>query len=68
MSSKPKATGGFNPAPATFTIDELERLGAFFQKLIAESKLRWAIVAAGIAAILEIVHLCWLAARFLLKF
>ena len=69
MSGKSKDHGGFNPAPNTaYTLEELARIQDFFTRLIKESNLRWAVVAAGIAAILEIIHLVWLASRYFLKF
>jgi hypothetical protein len=70
MSSKPKGNGGFNPAPPTksYSLEELEEIGSFFKRLIDESNLRWAVVAAGIAAIAEILHICWLAIRYLFHF
>jgi hypothetical protein len=69
MSGKPKDQGGFNPAKNTaYTLEELGHIRDFFTELIKQSNLRWAVVAAGIASILEIIHLFWLAVRFVLKF
>jgi len=71
LSGKGKNSGGFNPVPpepTRLTIDELQKLGVFFKQLIDSSNLRWAVVAAGIAAILEIFHIGWLAARYIFRF
>jgi len=43
-------------------------LGTHLKKLLEESGLRFWIVAAGAGAILEGLHILWLAARFWFKF
>lgn len=69
-----KNNRGYTPAdpppqpPARLTIEELQTLGAFFKKLLDDSKLTWAIYAAGFAAVLEILHIIWLGFRFAFRF
>jgi hypothetical protein len=69
MSPRAKGTGGYVPAPsrepASFTIAEMKELGDYFKKLFDDSPIRWAVYAAGAAALLDIVHLAWLAGRFI---
>jgi len=56
------------PPPARLTIEEMQTLGTFFKRLVEDSKLTWAIYAAGIAAVMEILHIVWLGFRFAFKF
>jgi hypothetical protein len=42
----------------------MKELGDYFKKLFNDSLIRWAIYAAGVAAVLDIIHLGWLAGRF----
>jgi hypothetical protein len=58
--------GGFNPTTRLST-REFQELGDFFKKLLQESHLAKWIVLAGLGAAIEILHILWLAARFLLK-
>lgn len=50
------------------TVEEFQQLGHFFKELIDSSALMWWIIAAGVGAVIEALHVLWLAARFLLKF
>jgi len=43
-------------------------LGSHLKKLLEESGLRYWIIAAGVGAILEGLHILWLAARFCFRF
>jgi hypothetical protein len=62
-----KIKKGYRPAkPPRLTPAEFQDLGHLFQKLSDSKPLRAWIVAAGIGAILEGVHVVWLAGRFLL--
>ncbi|MFZ0314206.1 MAG: hypothetical protein WAL85_15980 [Candidatus Korobacteraceae bacterium] len=65
MSAK---KGGFNPA-GMVSLDDVERMGNFFKNLLKDSPgIRLSIYAAGVAAVLEILHIIWLAFRFLMGF
>jgi hypothetical protein len=50
------------------TIDDVQQLARLFKDLIDGSPLKWCIIAAGIAAVCDMLHLAWLAARFIVKF
>jgi hypothetical protein len=50
------------------TIDDFQQLGLFFDKLINSPSIRWSIIAAGAGAVVETLHIFWLAARYLFKF
>jgi hypothetical protein len=41
--------------------EEMQAIGTFFKKVLEDSKLSWAIYAAGIAAVLDILHVIGLA-------
>jgi hypothetical protein len=65
--SKPKHSG-FNPTPM-MSIDDVERIGTFFKRLLADSPaIKWSIIAAGIAGVLESIHILWLALRYIKGF
>jgi hypothetical protein len=72
MPTKKRGTGGFSPAnPAAdnnLSISDLERILGIFQRLTNNPLIKWSIYAAGIAALLDIVHLAWLAARYVFRF
>lgn len=71
LSDRKHVGGGYLPAPlkpAQLTIPEIQSLGSFFKELIDSSDLKKWVVVAGVGAGLEILHILWLAARFLLKF
>lgn len=63
MSPRPKGTGGYVPAPArepaSFTIAEMKELGDYFKGLFDDSPIRWAIYAAGVAAVLDPISDGW---------
>lgn len=69
MSASPR-NNGYTPAPkpTRMTIDDVQQLAALFKGLIDGSPLKWCIIAAGISAVCDMVHLTWLAARFIFKF
>jgi len=60
--------GTYTPAPTRMTIDDVQQLARLFKDLIDGSPLKWCIIAAGIAAVCDMLHLAWLAARFIVKF
>jgi hypothetical protein len=74
----PKGSGGnYTPTrrPATFTIEEMQAIADLntkqandFFALFERSSIKWVIYAAGTAAVLDIMHTLFLAARFLLRF
>ncbi|HTR23409.1 MAG TPA: hypothetical protein VMI10_05450 [Terriglobales bacterium] len=57
--------------PASMTVSEVQELGTFFKGLIEQSSLaKWVIMAGAAAmasAIMEFVHLGWLAAKYFLQ-
>ena len=60
--------GGFSPAgkPGKLTVDEFRAISGIIKDLLAsEPGIKYSIYAAGIAGILEAVHLLWLFARFI---
>lgn len=68
-SNKGKGSGGFDPAPARLTPEEFQSLGLFFKGLLNENPLiKASIIAAGVAGVLESLHIAWLAARYIWKF
>jgi hypothetical protein len=50
------------------TIDDVQQMAKLFKDLIDDSPLKWCIIAAGFAAVCDMGHLAWLAARFFAKF
>jgi hypothetical protein len=66
-----RAGSGYTPAPETptrFTIGEFAQLGDLFKKLINDSGLKVWIVLAGLGALAEILHIAWLAVRYIFHF
>ncbi len=47
------------------TAAEFQDLGNFFQKLNDSKTLKWWAIAAGIGAVLDGLHVLWLAFRYL---
>jgi hypothetical protein len=81
MSSSELGGGGFNPPPPPpkpsprLTMDQWQETVRFFKDVFEDSKLAWWVkaaglggIVAGIAGILEVLHLGWLAVRYLGKF
>jgi hypothetical protein len=64
MSGSKKA-GGFEPTgppdPARLTVDEIQRVGDLFLQWFERTGLKWWIVAAGVGAVIEAIHVFWLA-------
>ena len=58
----------YTPAPTRMTIYDVQQLARLFKDLLDDSPLKWCIFAAGIAAVCDMCHLLWLAARFVFKF
>lgn len=77
MSAKPRS-GGFTPTiseDAVFTIsqfkDVLSIYDSIYQRLTKSPEVKlakWSIYAAGVAAVIEILHIAWLATRYIWKF
>jgi hypothetical protein len=53
--------------PARMTVSEFEQFAEVIKKLVNDSGLKWWIIAAGIGAIAETLHILWLAASYLAK-
>lgn len=54
---------------AKLTVDEIDKFAQVIKKLVDSSPLiKWAIIAAGVGAIIDSVHILWLAARYVLRF
>jgi len=56
---------GFSPpaleTETRFTFGDIQKFGNLFKQLLSESpEVKWAIIAAGIAGVLETVHILWL--------
>jgi hypothetical protein len=67
MSAKKKGKGFEAPGDtARLTAAEFQELGFFFKRLLENKYLAPWVIAAGIGAILEGLHVLWLAARYLL--
>jgi hypothetical protein len=73
--SASKRRSGFEsagPPPAEsegrLTPAQFQELGFFFKKLLDDSPLKKWIVLAGIGAGVELLHIAWLAIRFLAGF
>ena len=59
--------GGFGPA--RMTTKEFLDIASFFKDYLAENPLiRWSIIAAGAGAVIEALHLGWLAIRYIFRF
>jgi hypothetical protein len=71
MSAK-KPSAAFSPAvERAYTLSELQETIRVFEAVKKFTESPWiarAVYAAGIGAIFEIVHLAWLAVRYLWKF
>jgi hypothetical protein len=76
MSPK-TSDGGYSSTrrPATFTIDEMKAISELntkqandFYALFERSSIKWVIYAAGLAAVLDILHTVFLALRFVFRF
>jgi hypothetical protein len=70
MSGNKKEVGYTVPTPETprLTPGEYQDMALFFKDFIEKTRLAKWIIAAGIGALLEGVHIVWLALRFFLKF
>jgi hypothetical protein len=71
MSGNPPANSGRGytiARPRKYELDELQQINELF-KLLGDAKLvKWSILAAGVAAVCDIIHLGFLALKFILKF
>lgn len=58
----PKRGGGFQPSegPPRFTLDEYQAIGDHFKNWFESTHLKWWIIAAGVGAIIEGIHVIWL--------
>jgi hypothetical protein len=71
MSGRKAGAGGFAPtgqAGGQLSISDLERILTLFERLTNNPTIKWSIYAAGVGAVLETLHIIWLAARYLVKF
>ena len=79
MSGKKKAGTGYTSPeplppsePARYTASEIQDLGYFFKKFLEDTPLKKWIILSGLGAIvgalLELIHVVWLAVRYLAKF
>jgi hypothetical protein len=48
------------------TIGDVKEMGSFFKQLIDDSSLKKWVVVAGVGAIVEMIHVLWLAGTWLL--
>jgi hypothetical protein len=72
MSNEDPAGSGARRNRPTYTPaltpDDFERWAKIIKQLVSDSGLKWWIIAAGVGAVVETLHIVWLAARYLLKF
>lgn len=70
MSASSPKGGGFGPARLTAQhFQAFQALAFFFKEYLAENPLiKWSIVAAGGGAVIEALHVAWLAIRFIFRF
>ena len=70
MSSE-GANRGYAAAPlkeSKVTISEVVAFGNFFKQILDSTSLKWWIIAAGFGAIIEALHVFWLAGVWLYWF
>lgn len=53
--------------PTRLTTADLQKIGTLLKRW-ADSPLRWWIIVAGLGAVVELLHIGWLALRYVLKF
>ena len=69
MSANKKDSGGFNPVDAPLlTLRQMQETVEFFKKTFEDSPLAKWIVLAGLGALIEMLHVGWLAVRYIWKF
>jgi hypothetical protein len=71
MSNPSKEADGYTPSrprPSRFTFQEVEQFANLFAKMIEGSRLKWWIIAAGLGALAELLHILWLALRYVFRF
>ena len=67
MSPRKKSPSQYEPAePSQFTIAELQDLQNLFQRIGGSRAVKWLAAAAAVAAVLQGLHVLWLAGRYLL--
>jgi hypothetical protein len=67
-TTSPKKRTQSSYTPARMTVGEFEQFADVIKKLVNDSGLKWWIIAAGIGAIAETLHILWLAIRYLKGF
>jgi hypothetical protein len=69
MSPSKKEGLGYSPATEPrLTPGEYQDMAMFFKQFLEGSPLRKWIILAGVGAGIEVLHIIWLAIRYLLKF
>jgi len=73
VSDSPKNTVGPRKrrtpySPTSLSIDDFQKISEIFKAWIDSSNLKWWIIAAGVGAVLEALHIIWLAARYIIRF
>lgn len=66
MSPRRKG-GGYNPG-AGLSLADLQAYWDFFKRVNENPIIVPAVIAAGVSGVLEILHMAWLAARYIWKF
>jgi len=54
--------------PTKLTLEEIDKFAGIIKRLLDDSGLKWAIIGAGVGGFAEVLHLIWLAARYVFKF
>ena len=63
----PSRGGSFHPTK--IDIDEWKRISLFFRDFLADEPfIKYSIIAAGVAGVLESLHIVWLALRYVFRF
>jgi hypothetical protein len=56
------------PYSPGYSLDDFQKMSEIFKSWVDDTKLKWWIIAAGVGAILESLHIVWLAARYVFRF
>jgi hypothetical protein len=69
MSNDKGKHAGFSPASNdSISMASVEKLVDIFLKISDNTTIKWSIYAAGIASVLEIMRIGWLALRYIFRF
>lgn len=67
MSPNGARGGGFNPP--RMTPQQFQELATFFKDYLADNPVvKWSIIAAGVGAVVEALHVLWLFLRYVFRF